>query len=73
MTPDQIWTRAKLDEVGIAFKCDSTLEQQLLDYRKGKDELFGFYIFRRGEEVWIVKAKNLSVVRTDGDYAPMED
>jgi 8-oxo-dGTP pyrophosphatase MutT (NUDIX family) len=73
VTPEQVWARALEEEVGIAITCPADFETLLHEYRKGKSELFGFYVFRRGEEVLIVRAKNLSAVRTDGDYRPMEE
>lgn len=51
------------------------LEKALYAYRKevGDPELFGFYIVRSETEVKVLRATNITSVRTDGEYRPMED
>jgi hypothetical protein len=74
MTPKEIWLRALEEPIGIAIsECSASFEQEIIDFRKGNAELFGFYVVRKGTEVWIIRARNLSTVRTDGEYAPVED
>jgi hypothetical protein len=51
------------------------VEKELYEYRKesGDPELFGFWITRKKDEVWITRARNLVPSRTDGDFAPLEE
>ena len=74
MTPKELWAAALADDHGIAVKGDpASLERDLLAFRKGKPELFGFYLVKKADELWIVRARNVSGVRLDGEYRPMEE
>ncbi len=74
-TPEEIWSAALEDDYGIkVIDCDpAALEKELFAYRKDKPELFGFYLVKKKDELWIVRARNVSGVRLDGDYRPMEE
>ena len=75
--PKAIWDRALTEPSGCAVSETDlvALEKALYAYRKevGDPELFGFYIVRSETEVKILRATNITSVRTDGEYRPMED
>ena len=75
--PKLIWDRALTEPLGCAVsEADpKAVERALYAYRKevGDPELFGFYIVRSETEVKVLRATNISSVRTDGEYRPMED
>jgi hypothetical protein len=75
--PKLIWDRALTEPLGCAVSETDLkeVERQLYAYRKevGDPELFGFYIVRSETEVKVLRATNITSVRTDGEYRPLED
>jgi hypothetical protein len=75
--PKKVWDRALTEPLGCAVsEADlKEVERRLYAYRKevGDPEMFGFYIVRSETEVKVLRATNITSVRTDGEYRPLEE
>lgn len=73
----ELWSLVVDEPFGLKVRVDDIEAAERWLYRtrnESKDQrLWGFWLSRRGAELWILRRQNVPEVRTDGAYRPLEE